>query len=125
MEKIRTKLAVHRVSCLSLGSKMSDNVPAFYYGTSPNKFFGYLASGIPVLNNSPGWLADLITENQCGIAVPPGDPNAFADALIRFADDKQTREGMGRNARQLGESQFDRGGLAGKMVQFLESIASQ
>ena len=23
---------------------------AFYYGTSPNKFFDYIASGIPVLN---------------------------------------------------------------------------
>ena len=33
-----------------LGLQILRNVPAFYYGTSPNKFFDYLAAGLPVLN---------------------------------------------------------------------------
>ena len=53
--------------------------PAFYYGTSPNKFFDYISSGLAVLNNYPGWLADMIQENKLGIVVPPKDANAFAE----------------------------------------------
>src|SRR5690606_30388674 len=75
----------HRVARLmaaaDIGMQILANVPAFYYGTSPNKFFDYIAAGLPVLNNYPGWLADLIKEHSIGFVVPPGDPVAFADAL--------------------------------------------
>jgi glycosyltransferase involved in cell wall biosynthesis len=53
-----------------LGMQILANVPAFYYGTSPNKFFDYIASGLPVLNNYPGWLAELIVQNGCGLLIP-------------------------------------------------------
>ena len=66
-----------------IGLQILANVPAFYYGTSPNKFFDYISAGLPVLNNYPGWLAELITKEQCGFAVPPENPQAFADALER------------------------------------------
>lgn len=103
-----------------VGLMILANVPAFYFGTSPNKFFDYIAAGIPVLNNYPGWLADMIAEHQCGIAVPPGDPKAFADALERFADDRATLKSMGKNGRRLAERQFDRAVLADSFVDILE-----
>src|SRR5690606_4998835 len=37
-----------------IGIQCLSNVPAFYRGTSPNKFFDYIACGLPVLNNYPG-----------------------------------------------------------------------
>src|SRR5690554_6872373 len=55
------------VANADVGMMILANVPAFYYGTSPNKFFDYISSGLPVLNNYPGWLADLIQENNCGV----------------------------------------------------------
>ena len=82
------------------------NVPAFYYGTSPNKFFDYLASGLPVVNNYPGWLSEMITTHQCGVAVAPDDPEAFADAMEHLADNPEVREEMRRNARALAEAEF-------------------
>jgi glycosyltransferase involved in cell wall biosynthesis len=100
------------------------NVPAFYYGTSPNKFFDYIASGLPVLNNYPGWLAGLIKEESCGVAVPPGDPEAFADALERLADDRELARGMGQNARGLAEREFSRDLLADRFIRFLERCAT-
>ena len=39
------------VSSADIGLMVLKNVPAFYYGTSPNKFFDYIASGLPVVNN--------------------------------------------------------------------------
>ena len=99
------------------------NVPAFYYGTSPNKFFDYISMGMPVLNNYPGWLADLINEHKCGIAVPPDNPAEFADALEKMADNPEKTQQMGRNARQLAEKYFSRRHLAAKFVDWLERKA--
>jgi glycosyltransferase involved in cell wall biosynthesis len=98
------------------------DIPAFYRGTSPNKFFDYLAAGIPVVNNYPGWLAGLIEEHQCGVFVPPGDTAAFADALQRLAADQTTCRAMGAAARALGEKEFARSSLADRFVTTLESV---
>lgn len=109
---------------LDCGLMILANVPAFYYGTSPNKFFDYLASGIPVLCNYPGWVADLIEEHQCGITVPPDAPEQFAAALERLADmSQESRAAMGRNARSLAERKFARGLLSAEFVNALETVA--
>ena len=54
-----------------------------------------------MLKNYPGWLADLIREHGCGVAVPPRDPRAFVDAMEQLADDPQERRTMRDRARQL------------------------
>ncbi len=107
----------------NVGLQIFANVSAFYYGSSPNKFFDYIAAGLPVLNNYPGWVADLITEHDCGIAVPPDDPQAFARALIAMADDPQRCDEMGRAARALAEAQFSRCMLGEKFRSVLENAA--
>ena len=51
----RPKQEIARVTAsLDVGLMTLKDVPAFYYGTSPNKFFDYVSSGLPVLNNYPG-----------------------------------------------------------------------
>ncbi|WP_256354152.1 glycosyltransferase family 4 protein [Variovorax sp. dw_308] len=105
-----------------VGLQILDNVPAFYYGTSPNKFFDYIAAGLPVLNNYPGWLAELIKEHNCGFAVPPDSPAALADALERAASDRLALKAMGARARALAEKSFDRAQLADKWVDWLERL---
>ena len=106
---------------LDCGLMVLKNIPAFYRGTSPNKFFDYLAAGIPVVNNYPGWLAGMIQENHCGIVVPPNNPVAFADALQRLAADPTTCRAMGAAARGLAEKEFARPLLADQFVRTLEA----
>lgn len=108
------------VSCCDVGMMILDNVPAFYYGTSPNKFFDYISAGLPVLNNYPGWLADMIQEHQCGLAVPPKKPEALADALCSLADNPELRRQYGQNGRRLAEHEFSREKLANEFVDFME-----
>jgi len=98
------------------------NIEAFYHGTSPNKFFDYISNGLPVVNNYPGWLAGMIEEQECGVAVPPNDPNAFADGLIRLADSPEKTAAMGRRSRTLAETRFDRRMLADRFVDCLEKV---
>lgn len=102
-----------------LGLQILANIPAFYYGTSPNKFFDYISAGLPVLTNYPGWVADLITKNKCGFAVLPASPESFADALETAADDRNNLILMGKNARVLAKTEFDRELLAEKWVRWV------
>lgn len=104
-----------------IGLQVLANVPAFYYGTSPNKFFDYIAAGLPVINNYPGWLAGMIEEHELGYVVPPEDPVAFADALEVAAANKMKLKEMGERARQLAEQKFSREILAVKFVEWIES----
>ncbi len=106
-----------------LGLQILANVPAFYYGTSPNKFFDYIASGLPVLNNYPGWLAEMIAKENCGFVVPPDDAALFADALIQAADDRDDLLEKGARGRELAVREFDRRKLADRFVDWLEGVA--
>ena len=107
---------------LDCGLMVLRDIPAFYRGTSPNKFFDYIAAGIPVVNNYPGWLAGLIQENRCGIVVPPGNASAFTDALQRLAASTDECRTMGAAARALAEKEFARPLLADRFIATLEGI---
>jgi glycosyltransferase involved in cell wall biosynthesis len=107
------------------GLQILDNVPAFYYGTSPNKFFDYIAAGLPVLINYPGWLANLVQEHECGFVVPPDDAVSFAEALIHASDCRGELPSMGKRARMLAHAQFDRRMLADQFGEWLESSVSR
>ena len=106
-----------------IGLQILADIEAFYYGTSPNKFFDYLAAGLPVLTNYPGWVADLIAENKCGFAVPARDPHAFADALERAAADRARLGEMGAASRRLAAREFDRDALGAQFVSWLKEAA--
>jgi len=107
----------------NLGLQLLANVPAFYYGTSPNKFFDYIAASLPVLNNYPGWLAEMIRDAECGFAVPPDDSAAFADALELAAADRAALQEMGARGRRLAIRNFERGLLSDKFVDWLEATS--
>ena len=87
------------MASVDVGLQVLANVPAFYFGTSPNKFFDYISAGLSVINNYPGWLADMILKNNCGFVVPPENPKKFADALEIAALEKPKLADMGYNAR--------------------------
>lgn len=108
-----------------LGLQTLANVPAFYFGTSPNKFFDYLSAGLPVINNYPGWLAHIINDNACGFSIPPDNSQIFADTLEQCAQNKETLVGMGKNARKLAETEFNRTNLADSWVNWVIGAAHE
>lgn len=117
----KTRLAGLMASA-DVGLQILANVPAFYYGTSPNKFFDYIAAGLPVLINYPGWLAELIQQEHSGFAVAPNNPYAFADALEQAADHKAQLLEMGKNAQQLARKKFDRYVLSQQFVEWVTRV---
>jgi glycosyltransferase involved in cell wall biosynthesis len=116
----KNKLAEFMASA-DLGLQILSNIPAFYEGTSPNKFFDYIASGLPVLINYPGWLAEKIHVHDCGFIVSPENCIHFADMLEEAARDKNRLKAMGERALQLAKTEFDRKILSETWVNIIET----
>lgn len=96
---------------------------SYSFGTSPNKFADYLNAGIPVVVNYPGWTADLVRENRCGITVPPNDSKALADALLKLRDDSALADTMRSNASKLGLEDFHYDILGPRFVDAVEYLS--
>jgi glycosyltransferase involved in cell wall biosynthesis len=116
-----SKLALAQITAqLDCGLMFLDNIPAFYYGTSPNKFFDYISAGIPVINNYPGWLAEMIKQNYCGVAVPPRDTQTLVNSLIELYANPDRCKQMGQSSRHLAEEKFSRSLLANQFCEFID-----
>ncbi len=108
-----------------LGLQILMDVPVFYYGTSPNKFFDYIAAALPVLVNYEGWIADMINENQCGFVVPANQPAAFADALEKAHAQQKALSILGENGQVLARREFDRDLLGTRLINWLEATVKK
>jgi glycosyltransferase involved in cell wall biosynthesis len=105
-----------------VGMMILADVPAFSYGTSPNKFFDYIAGGLPVIVNHYGWVADLIKKNNCGFAIDPKRPKDFAERLIELSLNAKNCLELGVNSRSLAEREFSRDDLSNKWIEFIEKV---
>jgi glycosyltransferase involved in cell wall biosynthesis len=116
------------VARLFAGSQIALHIladcPAFAEWTAPNKLMDGLAAGRPVISTAPGEAARLLTEADCGIAVPPGDAAALAAALISLAENPARRLAMGQAARSLAVRRHDRRLLAARFVSLVESLGA-
>lgn len=93
--------------------------------SSPNKLFDAMAAGIPVVQTTQGWIKDFIAENDCGFTVSATSASQVADALIRLADSPELRQEMGKNAKRIAETMFDRERLSAEMLKALEQTLNQ
>jgi len=93
--------------------------------SSPNKFFESLAAGVPVVQNTNGWMKDYLAENNVGFTLDPDDPSSLADLLIKLHDDPGIVKEMGARAKMLAARDFDKDILADRMLEVLVSVAGE
>jgi glycosyltransferase involved in cell wall biosynthesis len=90
--------------------------------TVPSKVQAYLAVGRPIIASLAGEGALLIEESQAGVAAPPGDAAALADAIVKVADlPSGIREAWGHNGFNYYQKHF----RTDKLLDELESILSR
>jgi len=90
---------------------------------SPNKLFDTFAAGRAAIVNTPGWMRELVEENEAGVFVRPGNARDLAAKVAWLRDNPDAVERYGRNARALAEREFDRDQLAGRALAVLEEAA--
>ncbi len=71
----------------------------FAWYASPIKLFEYMASGRPLVATDLPAVAEVITDGEDALLVPPGDVPALTAALLRLREDAALRQGLAANAR--------------------------
>ncbi|MEZ5045888.1 MAG: glycosyltransferase family 4 protein [Chitinophagaceae bacterium] len=90
--------------------------------SSPNKFFESLAAGVPIIQNTNGWMKDFLEEHQVGYTINPNDAMALTQKLIELFDHQTIRIEKKQTAIALAKKHFDKNVLAQKMINAIEKI---
>jgi glycosyltransferase involved in cell wall biosynthesis len=100
--------------------------PIPLYGTTfPNKVFDYMAAGRPVVLAIDGVIRKVVEEARAGVAVPPGNAKALADAVRSLADDPSGARKMGARGRSVVERDFSREEQAREMERLMREMLSR
>ncbi len=67
---------------------------------APNSLLEALASGVPVVSTNVGGVPFLVEHGRSALLVPPQDPSAMAEAVLRLLDDAALRERLIRAGLQ-------------------------
>lgn len=94
---------------------------ALFAGALPNKTFDYMGAGKPIIAAvPPGELSQLVATAGCGIAIPPEDPGALAEAVRTLAADSALAARLGAAGAGFVCSHYDRRVLAARFVTIVE-----
>jgi glycosyltransferase involved in cell wall biosynthesis len=91
----------------------------------PSKLYGVLAAGRPVvfIGDPHGEAARLIRDTNCGVAVAQGDSAGLTQVIRELRADPERVLAMGRRARNLFESRFDRNQALPAWEELLAEVA--
>lgn len=108
------------LSAATMASALFIDLPEMR-ANSANKFFDALASGTPVLLNYGGWMHDLVTEHECGLAMWRRSVEDVAEILDTKLRDQAWLDKAGQSARNLAEQCFDRDVLADQLMAVIQA----
>jgi len=74
----------------------------------PNKFFDYLAAGLPIISNNPAEYWEHIRAAECGLLADHNRPESLVELLRQLRDNPRLRQEMRRRALALAQQRFDR-----------------
>jgi glycosyltransferase involved in cell wall biosynthesis len=89
----------------------------------PSKVLEYFAVGKPVVCSGRGETRTLIEDYKPGIMVPPGDPKALAEAILRFESDTEFYKAAARNSRELAIQRYPLSILARRIEALIEAYS--
>lgn len=82
-----------------------------------------LAASLPAVASDVGGIPEVVTPD-CGLLVPPGDPEALAAALTTLAQDPGARRRLGAAALRRFEAKFEVHSWAGRLREVYEGAAA-
>jgi glycosyltransferase involved in cell wall biosynthesis len=98
-ERIRLLGALPRTRVLELLAAADAAVLSSSWENFPHVLVEALSVGTPVIATRVGGVPEIVEDGVNGLLVPPGDPDALADAIRRFLADDALRERLRAAAR--------------------------
>lgn len=111
---------LHKHEWINLGEDYDIFINTTNVDNQPVSVIEAMALGFPIVSTNVGGIPYLIEDQKNGLLVPPGDPEAMADAIIRVLKNPQLCEKLSRNARVHAET-FDWSNIEPKWLEIIES----
>lgn len=91
----------------------------------PNKFFDYIAAGLPVIFNFEGPLKEQILKYKAGYYVNYRRPEQLSDTLAMLSQRDDECRNSGKNAFKMAKECFDQEKMADRFVKALEEVGNR
>lgn len=88
----------------------------------PNSILEYMAAGRAIVSTNVGGVPQLINNGREGLLVPPGDPEALANAIAALARDPHLAQRLGMAARRHVRAGFSMEARARKFEAFYQDL---
>lgn len=83
---VPSSAVLETIAGADLGLALIQPICLSYELSLPNKFFEYVAAGLPIVGSDLPVIGALIHEEGLGVPVPPADVEAIAQAMCRLSD---------------------------------------
>jgi phosphatidylinositol alpha-mannosyltransferase len=80
------------------------------------------ACATPVVSSDIGGYRDVMTD-ETGVLVPPGDPEALAEAVATLLEDEPRRERLGAAARKVAQERYSWEDIGRRLKAIYEELA--
>ncbi len=94
-------------------------VPSHTEG-SPNVVLEGMAAGLPIAATAVGGVPEILEDGLTGLIVPPRNPDAMADAILRILTDPEMRLRLGAAAQLQAESNFTPHAYKRSLIEFYQ-----
>ena len=130
----KSKEIIERNSSIeSVGGKFGDELLPYYTASDcfvfpsyregfPNTVLEAGAMGLPSIVTDINGSREIIVEGENGVIVPSHDANALFDAMLNMMKDKDARQKMAGNARQMIASRFEQGFVRKCLYDFYDEV---
>ncbi len=88
----------------------------------PNTLLEAMASATAVVATDVAGIPEVVVDSENGLLVPPRDPKALADAVLRLADDPRLRARLGNAARGEVLARHDRRQCVQRVSELLAAV---
>ncbi len=90
----------------------------------PNALLEALARERPVVATRVGGIPEIVAHGESGLLVPPADPPAMAEAILRLLDDPRLASAYGAAGRRTVEARYGLDAMAARFTALYEELAA-
>jgi glycosyltransferase involved in cell wall biosynthesis len=84
-----------------------------------------MASSLPVVATRVGGIPEVVVDGETGLLVPPKNPEALAEAVLRIYNNRELAEQLGQKGHEVVHAKFSAEAMAAKIIKEYDRLAKK